>query len=310
MTMAIHHWAKIIFAIIVVSWLSCARDASAQSAADVQNARELFRDALELSKQKKWAEAIALYQRSLALKEAPITLYSLGVAYKEVGRHAEALESLRQFLAKPSGAGTREFEAPARAAVAELEPKVGHITIAVDPADVEGLTVQVNERDMPLAGLGLPRLVNPGSHTIVARAPGHHDASATIDIAARESKEVALSLERAPEPVGEAADAPTIVVQGSPFPVIPVVLMSVGVAALATGITVGLLGVADADEAPTQDGEDADAARTKMLVGDIVAGAGGAIAAAGLIWLLIDVLSDDASSDELAITPQGLRIRF
>jgi hypothetical protein len=297
--------------------------AYAQSAADVENARQLFREALALSKEKRWDEAIPIYERSLALKEEPITLYSLGVAYKNTGRSAEALESLRQFLAKASNPKTERFQESAKAAVAELEPIVAHVTINVEPTDVAGLEVHIDDRQVPLAGLGLPRLIDPGPRTVTARAPGFHEASAAVELESGASGEVSLTLEPLPDtddpaptplPVPQGPDRP---VEEEGFPIIPVVIAGAGVAVLGAGVAVGMIGYSDAKDAPTRDGEEADAARTKMLAGDIVVGVGGAIAAGGVAWLLYELLTGpDEPGDVQAIAPwsdgtsAGVRIVF
>lgn len=309
----------------VVVTMAFAPALRAQTAADVEQARQLFREALALSKAKRWDEAIPVYERSLSLKEEPITLYSLGVAYKSAGRNAEALESLRQFLAKATNPKTDRFRDSARAAVTELEPLVAYVTIVVEPNDVEGLEVQVDDRQIPPAGLGLPRLIDPGPRTISARAPGHHEATQTIELAEGGSGEVTLTLEPVPE-ADQPAPVSVPVVSERPtgddgeadFPVIPVVLMGAGVAVLGAGVAVGLIGYGDAKDAPTQDGEEADAARTKMLAGDIVAGVGGAVGAAGLAWLIVELVTapDEPGDDLQAVGPwsdgtcTGVRVAF
>lgn len=280
--------------------------AHAQSTVDVENARKLFREALALSKDKRWDEAIPVYERSLALKEEPITLYSLGVAYKNVDRPAEALEYLRQFLAKASNPKTEPFQRSARDAVAELETQVAHVTIHVQPAGLDGVVVEADGRTVPGAALGLPRLSNPGTSTITASAPGHHSASESVSVDSGGTAEVTLTLEPLPEEPSTAmnvspshgADRPQ---DDEPFPVVPVVLMGAGVATIGAGVTVGLLGYADARDAPSRDGEEADAARRQMMIGDIVAGVGGAVGLAGAVWLIVE-LTTGGGSDEPADT--------
>ncbi|HVY47558.1 MAG TPA: hypothetical protein VHB21_16830, partial [Minicystis sp.] len=76
----------------------CAR---AQDAADVAAARDLFNEATRYAAAGQWELARDRYQRSLTLKRAAITMYSLGVAQQNTGRLVEALESFRAFLAEP-----------------------------------------------------------------------------------------------------------------------------------------------------------------------------------------------------------------
>src|SRR5262245_8834476 len=98
--------------------------ARAEGPADVAAARELFQEGSKLAQAGRWAEARDRYERSLRLKRAPVTLYSLGVAQRSTGQLVEALENFRAFLAEPSSPATLPYEAPARAAVDELERRV------------------------------------------------------------------------------------------------------------------------------------------------------------------------------------------
>jgi hypothetical protein len=50
---------------------------------------------------------------------------------------------------------------------------------------------------------------------------------------------------------------------------------------------VGLVGVSQAEGAPTRDGPEADSARTKMLIGDILGGVGIAAAGIGVVVLVL-----------------------
>jgi hypothetical protein len=67
---------------------------------------------------------------------------------------------------------------------------------------------------------------------------------------------------------------------------LPVALIAGGGAALTGGVIVGLVGVSEASSAPTSDGEAADGARTKMIVGDVIGGVGLAAVVVGVVMLL------------------------
>src|SRR5262245_46822534 len=99
--MSIHRWA-----LVFVAMLALVSPAAAQSPADVALARQLFNEGLELSKANKWEDAREKLARSLALKRAPITLYTLGVAEMKSGHLVAALEHLHAFVALPREPGT------------------------------------------------------------------------------------------------------------------------------------------------------------------------------------------------------------
>jgi tetratricopeptide (TPR) repeat protein len=104
--------------------------ARAQSDKDVETARALFVEASTLADQGRFADARDRYQLSLRLRRAAITLYSLGVVDRELGRLVEAQESFRAFLAEPSAPGTQGYEEPARKALAEIDGKLAAARLA------------------------------------------------------------------------------------------------------------------------------------------------------------------------------------
>jgi hypothetical protein len=279
---------------LLVACLACAAAiapaARAQTAADVALARDLFREASQLSQKGDWEGARRGFERSLDLKHAAITLYSLGVAEKHTGKLVEALEHFRAFLAEPSTPQTSAFEAPARAAIAELAPRAAHLSFKVAPAGVDA-SVTVDGALVPAIALDRPRLVNPGAHVVRATAKGYRASEAKVDVAEGGSATATLRLELAPAaaeaPPVIAASPPSAPLRTRPDRTIPLVIVGAGGAVFVGGLVVGLLGVSQASSAPTKDGPEASAARTKGLIGDVVGGTGLAAIAVGGVLLLL-----------------------
>ncbi|MGK3991537.1 hypothetical protein WME99_51280 [Sorangium sp. So ce136] len=298
--------------------------AAAQSAADVAVAREIFIEASEFAKQGRWEQARERYERSLAIKRAPITLYSLGVAQQQTGQLVEALESFRAFLVEPSAPATREYERLARHAVEDLERQVSALELRLSPGDVAGLVVKLDGGVVPAAALDRPRPLNPGNHTLSVSAPGYREVRRSVAAAPGSRVLVELSLEReaasaaagpraltASAPVGAASSSAPDEATGR---VVPIALIAGGLTTVAAGAAIGLLGVASASDAPTRDGNAADAARTQALAGDIIAGAGLVAAGAGVLVLLLDrgaaSAPDRQAPPRAAFGPRGLTLRF
>jgi tetratricopeptide (TPR) repeat protein len=267
--------------------------AAAESPADIAAARELFKQGVAASKQGNWEEAVDKLSRSLALKRAPIAHYTLGVAQQNTGRLVEALENLRAFLASPREEATDLYREPAQKAIAELEPRVGRVAITIKPGKIPELKVHIDTEAVPAIALDQQRLVNPGSHLVKAEAPGFQSAQKRFEVTEGGSAAVELVLfpeeDKPDEPT--LADQPTAPAEpadaDAAFPTGPVVLMAGGAAVFGVGLAVGLVGLSEAGDAPSSEGDEADAARAKGLAGDIVAGVGIAAAAAGLIWLIV-----------------------
>ncbi|XXX80038.1 hypothetical protein WMF30_14815 [Sorangium sp. So ce134] len=313
--------------------LAAPAPAAAQSAADVAVAREIFIEGSEFAKQGRWEEARERYERSLEIKRAPITLYSLGVAQQQTGLLVEALESFRAFLLEPSAPATREYEKLARQAMQDLERNIAALDLRLSPDDVAGLVVKLDGVDVPTAALDRPRPLNPGYHTVTVSAPGYREARRSVAAAPGSRVVVVLSLERDASAAGASAAGASAgprratsaraLPGGAPLRaspdegtvrVVPIALLAGGLTTVAAGVAIGLLGVAGASDAPTRDGDAADAARAQALAGDIVAGVGLLAAGAGVLVLVLD--RDPAGAPRkqapprAAVGPLRLTVRF
>ena len=285
--------------------------ASANDPADVNTARKLFTEGATLAQAGSWLEAIERYEDALALHHAPIILYSLGVAYENLDKYAEALTAYRGFLNAPMQPGGEAYLEPAKEAVAELDKMVAFLELSIDP--VPGLVVTIDDRPVPDEALRHARLVNPGKRRVVASAPGYLDAVRTATIAQGETVRIALSLEVAPDP-----DPDPTASSSTALPTVAVTLLAAGGVMLGVGVGVGVAGVADAKKLAAEntvdpDGPEARQAETMMLAGDIVAGVGALAAVAGAILLTMHLLDDDgetADANNISVGPPGLAIRF
>ena len=310
--------------LVLVATLALASPVAAQSPADVALARQLFNEGLELSKAGKWEGAREKLARSLALKRAPITLYTLGVAEMKGGHLVAALEHLHAFVALPREPGTERFEEPAKKAIADMEARVGRVTIVVTPADAADLEVTVDDVTVPRAALDHARIVDPGDHLIAAKAPGYRPAQKRVSVAPSAKLDVALTLQPLPPEAAPEKETPAPVRDPEPRTVIlprdesespsflgPALMMGLGGAIAGAGIAVGLVAVQRSEDAPASEGPEADEARAMALGGDIGAGVGGLVAGAGFIWLLVLLgQTPESESTTLSISPVGLKLRF
>lgn len=277
---------RILTPIVLAATLLAQVPASAQSPADVAVARDLFREGAKFAQDGEWNEARIRYEKSLALKRAPLTLYSLGVAYQNLRRFVESLESYRAFLVevRADDEKVKLYEQPAKDAITALEKQVAKLDIKVVPDDAEDLMLSIDGIIVPEAALGYPRLVDPGKHTVAARALGYRDATQTAEVTEGQQLAVTLRLEPLTKSSGFRIGGP----DKHGVPVVPTVLIAGGSAAFAVGLTVGLVGVQRASASPTRDGEDAVSARRLALAGDIVSGVGIVAVGAGVTLLLLD----------------------
>jgi hypothetical protein len=289
-------------ALVALLGVASPRSALAQTAADVETARALFVEGAKLGNEGRWKEARELYARSLQLKPAAITRYSLGVAQRETGRYADALSSFRAFLAEPETPGTARYTEPARAAMKALEGRIGRVIITVEPRALEGLALTIDGQPVPPTS-DAPREVDAGAHDVSARAPGYRPGTGRFVVAEGAGAAVTLTLAGATAAVGSKALVrpldPSKPIEAPPAPkaptrILPIVLMGVGGGLFIGGMTLGLVGVSQASNAPSSNGPEANAAQAKGIAGDLIAGAGIATAGIGLILLLTGGRSSSA----------------
>lgn len=286
-------------------------------------AEALFREGRALVKQGKLEAGCDKLAASEKLESSVGTLLNLGNCLEKLGKHASAWAAFRkaEALAKRDGKDKKRQQEAKRRALA-LEPDLANITVQVGPrAKSEGLVIKRDGEivDPDLWGTGI--VVDPGSHTVVAEAPGMKRWKTEVSVGKGGKRWVVVpTLEPVPEPPKPATPppvavtpppAPTVVVdQPAPAPRtvtvertwsttrgIAVALGVAGAGALGTGIYFGnrandLQSESDSI-CPTDICDDPeglrlnDRARDNALRANVLFVAGGAaVAAATVMWFV------------------------
>jgi len=168
--------------------------ASAQAptdAATTAQARALFTEGLEHADAERWEEALDRFRRAATLRRATPILFNLALAARHVGALVEASEALREVLRDPEVAP--EVEARARSELSGLEPRLGHLTLAVEgPRD--GVEVSLDGAPRPPATWGVALPVDPGPHEAFATRDGETVARADVHLEEGEARTLALTV--------------------------------------------------------------------------------------------------------------------
>jgi hypothetical protein len=167
-------------------------------------AKRLRDEGVRLVDRGELARGLADFERAYALYPSPNLLFNIGLVHERLGRIGEAVAAFEQFLAEATTAPP-DARAFSTARLAELEPQVARLEIAVAPADasllVDGRPVHVRRaRDLP---------VMPGAHEITATRVGYRAGATKVTVALGERQRVALTLAAAPlmpPPPGVLAD--------------------------------------------------------------------------------------------------------
>lgn len=194
-------------ALLVASALLAAAPAFAQpSPQEAAAAEKLFKDALELMVQKRFAEACSMLEQSQKIDPGLGTMLNLALCYEELGRTASAWGLFREVAARAKGTPRADRVQTAQEHADALAPKLSYLEVRVSPkARVQGLVVAVDgkPRDPQLYGVALP--ADPGEHVVEATAPGRGPLTVKIVLGAtsdRKSVEVG-ELEPLPAPSPE-----------------------------------------------------------------------------------------------------------
>ncbi|MGH7435853.1 MAG: hypothetical protein ACRENE_09275 [Polyangiaceae bacterium] len=168
------------------------------NAADRETARSLMQEARDLRDKGHSADALKRFKAADDIMHVPTTGLEVAKTQAGMGMLVEArdtIANIRKLPTSPSDpAPFNEARAKADELDNTLESRIPALTIAINGAGVgETPTVVIDGVTVPGAALGLPRRVNPGRHTIVAKsASGRGDQ--TVDVKEGDRKDIQITL--------------------------------------------------------------------------------------------------------------------
>lgn len=300
----------------------------APSVARADEAAEKFQRALELFDEGRCDEALPLFESAFAATESPNARLYVARCLAQLGRLPEAYRAMKGTVdvAREKAADDDRYvktRDAAAAELAELEPRVGKLVVALTEAP-EGATIEVDGAVLAEADRGVPFPVDPGAHEVVARAPGKQTVTREIEIAAGETKTVALLLPDA------AVDEPVAVDEGSGGPTLSgvqiggIVVGVLGLGGLATFAATGSMAKSRFDRLAEECGgvrctdpiyaDVVDEGKTLQTVANVTAVVGGVLLAGGVAMIVFGGEGGEEVSAGVAPLPGGgagsLRVTF
>jgi serine/threonine-protein kinase len=173
-------------------------------------ATALFDEGRKLMAQHRYTEACPKFAESQRLAPSGGTLLNLGECYEHTGQTASAWVAWKDAAARANAAGKTDVEKKALTRASALEPGLARLTIAIAPdSKVPGLEVKRDGVVVGPAEYGLAIPVDPGTHTVEARAPKKKEWTTKVDVAAKQADAHAtVSLVDEVPPASAAAAAP------------------------------------------------------------------------------------------------------
>jgi hypothetical protein len=271
---------------------------------------QLFKEGKALGDAGQWKEAAEKFRAVVELRSAPKALIALAFAEEKSGRLSEAKRLYEKAREDAVAAKLKADEEAAAQALRQLLPRVPRIAVKL-PADAKDATILIDDKPAELQFGDAD--VDPGEHTVTVNAVDRKEFKQTVTVAEGERKEVQAVL----APIYVPPPPPPPETGRGPPPVGAIVLAGVGVGAGVAGAV--LWGIARGKESeieamcggikecPATLKPEADAAATKIIVGDVLVAAGGAAIIGGGIWWLASGRSSPppstASAPRVTVSP-------
>lgn len=218
-----------------------ARAAGEPTPADLESARALYVEGLELRDKGDLVKSLQQFRAAQALAPTPITSLELARAHAMLGQLLEAREvalSVERLPVRPEesakGANAR---VEARGFAEMLKGRIPAVRISIaNPSSEPPLRVTVDGVLVPAEALEAPRRLNPGKHVVVAEQ-GTMRATSEVVLAEGETRDLKLKLAPtgAPSPMGPTPPRPSG--ESGPGTWFYVGLTTTAVGALVGGIT-------------------------------------------------------------------------
>lgn len=291
-------------ALLGVVWTVPAR---AQEPAARARAVQLFDEAQALMEQGKFSEACPKYAASMKLDPQLGALLHVADCYEKTGQLASAWGAFREAEEMARRRNDARV-AIARESAARLEPRLSRLTlVVVEPSATPDLSVRLDGAPIASGAWGTAAPIDTGEHVVEARAPGFETWSAKITIA-DDGQRARLEVPRLRSLAAAPAFAPNVEQplpssDRSGFPLRTLGWVGVGVGAVGLGLgayffvqrqnrlderaaVCPTLRECTTDQGArihslTSDARTADTAATLGFV------AGGAVAAAGIVTLVV-----------------------
>ncbi len=165
--------------------------------ADVETARAMYVEGLELRDRSRLADSLARFRGAYALAATPITALELGRAHMLVGQLLEAREALLSIERMPPKPEESQKAAnarvEARTLAEQIRGRIPSVHVSFDPKPDGEPKVTIDGVVVPREALSAARRLNPGKHVVVAELEGER-ATAELELGESEARPVVLSL--------------------------------------------------------------------------------------------------------------------
>ena len=147
---------------------------------DKAKAQELLSDGAAMYDKGNYTGALEKFNAAYTAYSSPKIWFDIGQANRDLGRPVEALEAFQKFLDGAPKASP-EDRADAQSSVAELQKRLGQLTIACDMA---GMQISIDGKPLGPAPIAKPIWAVPGWHQVTAIQKGVAPAVESVEVSA------------------------------------------------------------------------------------------------------------------------------
>lgn len=288
--------ARCISSLLFFLLMSVAPVPCGAQASDRQAAKELFKEGNQLRWKKEYARALRSYEQAYRLFPSYKILLNMGLTLQDTGRHTEAAAFFERFIMRGAGQSPKEMVQLAQEQLAELRGKLGRLWVS---CPVQGVLVVVDGKKVGFTPVARWVYLEPGKHRLALSAKGYAPLTRDLSLAAGQALDVPVRLvprqagdkEVVKQPETQTVSEALLLQRRSRKTRWAYVGLGTGLALATTGAVLLILGIdqgesahanylAAAESSPPGDllqleeyDTHKEAARTKVIVGDILLGA-------------------------------------
>jgi hypothetical protein len=163
------------------------------SPTQLATARELFAQGEHDEDEGRWQDALDKMRQVALVKQTAGIEYHIALCEEHLGLLVSALDDFRQAEAEAGVEHAQDVLRLVGGALDALGSRVPRLSLHVTPEGLEA-TVTLDGHPLEPTRLGVARPIDPGPHTIEARAPGRQPASITVTMRERDATSLELPL--------------------------------------------------------------------------------------------------------------------
>ncbi len=166
--------------------------------ADQEAARKAFEEGVALEKKGSYEAAFAKFSESRAIIETLGNRFHVAFCLEMMGQMTRALAEYEQLEDAAKDQNKADVIEQTRARMDALRPRVPKIVVKLSPKDAE---LAIDGKVIPPEQLGgRPVRVDPGEHTVTARAPSYESATKKVALQEGGTSTLELALEKTKKP--------------------------------------------------------------------------------------------------------------